>query len=789
MQPSHNNQATATATAIQKPKIERNPLLKETYEEWFSENGKSYGIRTIIQPYTDGVKSVYWEKKVNGKWIKRDSKEDGNLPSILYNLPKVLESEIIHLVQGQRCQGKLESIIPKQSGHFATTFPNVWKKDFSSFLQGKTVLIYPDNDFEGYQFLRKSFQDLNGKAKEIIFMDLPGLRELEILKKGEFKKQGQDVKNWIEEGGTWEEILSTIEICRGSHIPFEEEKAPKQKEKLPSNQENVIEFDFAYTQAKRRTEEGNSERIFRSINHNTRYVQEIGWIHYESGIWNLKDSKGEKAKKKAKKGLERELGEELLSEPEEGRKKFLDWMSKSNGARVINNSIELSKEKLLLDYTELDSENNQFILNVGNGVLDLEKKKIYPHSPDFFFTQKTNATYDPFAKCPKWKTFLETSIKDKEVIKYLQKAVGLTLTGYNQVKAMHFLYGEGDNGKSVFIQTLERLLGDYAIQIPIDTLMEDHKNGNGNGEGASPFFVRIKGKRLVTSTETKKGSKWREEKLKNLTSFDLLSARGLHKDPIDFYPTHKLWCYGNYAPKVTGDDPAIKIRMRKVDFGETIAKEKQIEGLVDILEKEELSGILNWAIEGFHLWKEEGMNSLPKQIEKATSEYLKENNLMYQWAIERLAKNKHFIKKYKDCLGKSEKEPEPSKEDHKFILVKDDNESEHSFTLWKNAIDDYREWLLESGYHFQISDKTIKNDIKTNFPWIEEKRTARGIGFEGLKLGDNREFIEPTTAPNETKVPQKPTLISMASTFQDQEHEIKIDPTYGSKYRQVKAKT
>jgi putative DNA primase/helicase len=165
---------------------------------------------------------------------------------------------------------------------------------------------------------------------------------------------------------------------------------------------------------------------------------------------------------------------------------------------------------------------------------------------------------------------------------------------------MFILFGAGANGKSTFLNTLMKLLGDYAIATPTDTFMKR------NGEQISNDIARLRGTRLVTTTEAEQGKRLSEPLIKQITGNDAMTARFLYGEFFDFIPTFKIFMATNHKPLIRGTDYGIWRRIRLIPFTTTITPEKQDKHLEEKLVREG-PGILNWLIEGAQRWCEKGL--------------------------------------------------------------------------------------------------------------------------------------------------------------------------------------
>lgn len=271
-----------------------------------------------------------------------------------------------------------------------------------------------------------------------------------------------------------------------------------------------------------------------------------------------------------------------------------------------------------------------WLLNVRNGVVDLRSGKCRKPEQDDYITKQACVDYDEAAKCPTWLKFLDRIMGgSKELIRFLKLAVGYSLTATVSEKCFFFLYGTGDNGKSVFVETVESLLGDYQAKTTADTILD-----RGQANSSIPNDIaRLKGVRFVSTAELPENRRLDEARVKDLTGRDTISARFLHREWFQFRPVFKLWMYGNHKPTIRGADDGIWRRVRLVPFKVSIPKAEQDEGLPAKL-RAELPGILNWAIEGCQEWQKVGL-PVPTEVRDATADYRSEMDVIADFIGER----------------------------------------------------------------------------------------------------------------------------------------------------------
>jgi len=273
-----------------------------------------------------------------------------------------------------------------------------------------------------------------------------------------------------------------------------------------------------------------------------------------------------------------------------------------------------------------------FIFNCRNGMIDLHSGRLLPHEKERMITKISPVKYDPEADCPVWKKFLkEIFDKNKDLINFIQRALGWALTGDNGSQAMFILYGNGANGKSTFINTVMKLMGDYATSTPTETFMQK------KGDQASNDIARLKGTRFVSAMEAEYGGKLAEAVVKRLTGDDVISARFLYGEFFDFLPTFKIFMATNHKPKIGGTDNAIWRRIKMIPFEVSFPENKQDRKLSEKLENE-LPGILAWIVEGTLKWQKEGLGSAPAIVE-ATSVYRQEMSAIETFLEEMCVKN------------------------------------------------------------------------------------------------------------------------------------------------------
>lgn len=283
------------------------------------------------------------------------------------------------------------------------------------------------------------------------------------------------------------------------------------------------------------------------------------------------------------------------------------------------------------------------LLNTPSGTIDLTAGLRRDHCREDYLTQLTavGPSDDP---CPVWVAFLErVTAGDRELRRFLQVMCGYCLTGETSEHALFFLYGTGANGKSVFLNTISGIFGDYSKTAAMETFIASTTDRHPTD------LAGLRGSRLVTASETEEGRKWAESKIKSLTGGDKISARFMRQDFFEFIPQFKLVIAGNHRPSIRGVDEAMRRRMNLIPFTVTIPKAERDPQLAEKL-RAEWPAILGWMLEGCRIWRAEGLRQ-PTAVTAATAEYLESEDAVSQWLADRCELNAGGYEKVSDLFA------------------------------------------------------------------------------------------------------------------------------------------
>ena len=250
---------------------------------------------------------------------------------------------------------------------------------------------------------------------------------------------------------------------------------------------------------------GNGERLVDGHGHELRHVRLWSqWLIWDDTRW-ARDETGlivEKAKR-----VVRSIYTEASIAPGGKSEAIGKHAASSERAARVRSMIDLASTdpKIAVRAGQLDAD--PWVLNCRNGTLDLRTGELREHRQNDLLTRRVEIDYDEHAACPGWLEFLEWAMRgDQELIAYLQRAVGYSLTGLTTEQALFFLYGNGANGKSTFLGVVLSLLGDYATQTEPELLMARHGDPHPTG------LADLAGKRFAVTVEVEEGRKMAESR-------------------------------------------------------------------------------------------------------------------------------------------------------------------------------------------------------------------------------------------------------------------------------------
>ena len=519
-----------------------------------------------------------------------------------------------------------------------------------------------------------------------------------------FRRSGLYRQKWDKRRGakTYGQITidRAIKDCRDIWEPQEQVQRPAPAIPPPpqntSNEVPAIENATVGETGQRRyytyDDTGNALR-FRDANAGLIHYNHVDgcWIYWDGVRW-ASDENGE-IKRRADKMLA-DMAKDLKEmQDDPAYNAYKKHLSRSRSHRGKEGFIAEARhlEGVPVLPSEMDRAGNAF--NVRNCLISLKTGRTAEHDKKYMISKLAPVTYDENAKCPRWDRFIEEiTCGDKSLQLYLQRMIGYCMTAYTKEQCMFFLYGNGSNGKSVFVDTIAYMLGEYAASCQPETVMMRDRNNTARGD-----LARLKGARMVVTSEPNDGCRLDEGIVKQMTggTENKLTARFLYGREFEFSPEFKIVMSTNYKPVIKGTDNGIWRRVRLIPFTAEFTKENRDPQLIEKLRRE-LPGILNWAIAGAVGWCKEGLPPCAI-IDEAGQEYRSEMDRVQQFLD--------------DCTTRSE------------------NSSTQASTLYKC----YKAWCSEQGDRFPVGSTKFFMELKRRF---KSRKTEAYNEYIGIKIND-----------------------------------------------------
>lgn len=542
-------------------------------------------------------------KKEFRPWDAKRRKMAPPEPRPLYNQPGIVGASAVILVEGEKsAQALIDAGIHATTAMHGANAP-IDKTDWSP-LAGKTVIIWPDNDAPGMHYAQAAAQAaLQAGAVSCEILMPPANRPQGWDAADALAEQLQpitpdtpafDVMGFLSTGGRFQVTPEPTDAVVGIDMS----EAPDASDAVSWG-----------------TEDGLAATFTQRFSKDWRYVAAWGrWLTWTGRRWNEDIVLHVQH-------LVRGICRSAAARADSPRLK-----ARLASASTISavERIARSDPKHAATVDEWDAD--IWLLNTVDGVVNLKTGAMRAHDSKDRMTKITTAT--PRGQCTLWLSFLDqVTGGDHDLQAYLQRVAGYCLTGSTQEHAMFFLYGTGSNGKSVFVNTLVTILGDYAANAPMETFMDNRNDRHPTD------LAGLRGARVVTATETEQGRRWNESRIKEITGGDRITARFMHRDNFTYPPTYKLFMSGNHKPAIRNVDEAMRRRMHLIPFEVTIPRERRDRQLQEKLLKER-DGILAWALEGCMQWQRMGLCP-PQSVQDATSEYFEGEDAMGRWIEER----------------------------------------------------------------------------------------------------------------------------------------------------------
>ena len=576
-----------------------------------------------------------------------------NVRPVPYRLPDLIAAvksgQTIFVVEGEKDVDRLRSLgfAATCNAGGATTDARgrgKWRPALNEHFRGADVVIVPDRDPPGETHAQAVARTLSGITTRI--------RVLELWHDWPEMPEKNDISDWLDHGGGTVEKLQAliealpdatpapvscgsaaagdidVEIERLAGLPqLEYEQQRREVAKALGIRAQMLDHLVYQARGQLRRESTDTDTAVRTFTDDElalqfaarhaddlRYVAAWGrWLRWDGMRWAFDDTLT--AFDHARKVC-REAAVECV-DPQAA--------SSIVSAQTVAAVERLAKADRVHAATVAQWDVDLWLLNTPGGIVDLRTGATRPGTPADYMTMITAVA--PGGPCPLWHKFLDTVTgKDASLQKFLQVASGYALTGSTREQILLFLYGKGQNGKTVLIRTIGGVLGDYHKTAPMETFLDSINDRH------PTELAGLRGARLVTAAETEQGRRWSETKIKTLTGGDEISARFMRQDFFTYVPQFLLMVYGNHKPGLRSVDDAMRRRLKLIPFATKISEAERDDDLPEKLQAE-WPGILAWMIEGCLIWQREGLVT-PRVVEAATQSYLAEEDAVGRWLDE-----------------------------------------------------------------------------------------------------------------------------------------------------------
>ncbi|GGV66927.1 DNA primase/helicase [Streptomyces longisporoflavus] len=364
------------------------------------------------------------------------------------------------------------------------------------------------------------------------------------------------------------------------------------------------------------TDRGNAKLFVKLYADDYRHVPGLGWYRWDGNRWQIDEDD-------TVLWAAGDLAEAIAGDDPRGihsASALLQHRRRALSTSGMNAMLSQAKSApgMVLNAALLDAD--PYTLCTPAGIVDLRTGVLRRAQPGKDFHSRATSLPPRPTPTPRWTRFLADTFGEgpegAEMIDFLHVLLGYSVTGDVGGQVMPFLFGSGKNGKSVLLDVLMKLLGDYADAAPPGFLMARPY------EGHPTDLAELHGRRVIVCSEVKPGDKFDEARVKLLTGGDRIKARRMRQDFFSFEPTHKLWLLGNHRPEVGSGGFAFWRRMRLIPFERVVSDERKVDNLADVLVTEEGPGILNWLIDGARRYLR-GEKDLagPERVRIATTAY------------------------------------------------------------------------------------------------------------------------------------------------------------------------
>ncbi len=359
------------------------------------------------------------------------------------------------------------------------------------------------------------------------------------------------------------------------------------------------------------TDTGAANLLAQWFGNDIQYGIGVGWLEWTGCRWVPNEAAGVQYVQKM---VRRMYAIVVKMQDASARQTLAEFAASCESAHRIRAIVYLAQHhpRLCIGMECFDSD--PMLFNCQNGTLDLRTDELHQHRREDRITNISPIVFDSNATCPLWEEALKVWLPNPQEIECAQIAAGYSFTGLVDEEKFFCLFGPEASGKTTFVEGVKMVAGNYARTSDFETFL---KKKHANGGGARGDIARLKGARIVTSSETNDGTELGAGLIKNITGKETITARHMYKQEFEFMPTFKLWLVANHPPYIDPDDGAMWRRLIRLPFVHSIPADQRDPAvkrrLLDPVESG--PGILNWIVAGVRKWQEFGLLVPPSVVE------------------------------------------------------------------------------------------------------------------------------------------------------------------------------
>ena len=339
---------------------------------------------------------------------------------------------------------------------------------------------------------------------------------------------------------------------------------------------------------------GNGRRLVDVFGAGVRYTTGLGWFVWKDGYWKP-DREDLEVQELAKK-IAPIISAEVTRYPESQQTDVIKWAHQSRSNSRLRGAVDSAKSDPRVEVGVDMWDNDENLLGVLNGVIDLKTGELLKGRPDLHITRRAPVAYTRGHRNVRWEEFINFATGgDKEYQDWLQRAAGYSITGSNKYDLMFLVYGPAGSGKNTFVEAIVKALGTQQYAWPLDSSILAQGDGQANSTDLY-HWAQLRGRRVVWVDELPDSERMKENSVKKLTGSSEISARSPGEQPFTFQSQAKLWISTNHRPIITDD--AMWRRIRPIPF--TFVPEVMDPDLKEYIFDPEgaLPAVLAWAVEG-----------------------------------------------------------------------------------------------------------------------------------------------------------------------------------------------